>query len=72
VLIACEYSGRVRDAFLSAGHDALSCDLHAGRRAVVHLAPPGPNRWRDRSRTYPGIAAAMADQWGALPALVPA
>jgi hypothetical protein len=27
VLVACEYSGRVRDAFLRAGHDALSCDL---------------------------------------------
>lgn len=27
VLVACEYSGRVRDAFLDAGHDALSCDL---------------------------------------------
>ena len=27
VLVACEYSGRVRDAFLSLGHDALSCDL---------------------------------------------
>jgi len=27
VLIACEYSGKVRDAFLRAGHDALSCDL---------------------------------------------
>ena len=27
VLIACEYSGRVRDAFLAAGHDALSCDI---------------------------------------------
>ena len=27
VLIACEYSGRVRDAFLSCGHDAMSCDL---------------------------------------------
>lgn len=27
VLIACEYSGRVRDAFLSLGHDAMSCDL---------------------------------------------
>ena len=25
---------------------------------------PGPDRWKDRSRTYPGIAAAMADQWG--------
>jgi len=27
VLIACEYSGVVRDAFISAGHEALSCDL---------------------------------------------
>ena len=27
VLVACEYSGRVRDAFISKGHDAMSCDL---------------------------------------------
>ena len=27
VLVACEYSGRVRDAFLARGHDAISCDL---------------------------------------------
>jgi len=27
VLIACEYSGTVRDAFLARGHDAMSCDL---------------------------------------------
>lgn len=27
VLVACEYSGRVRDAFLKKGHDAISCDL---------------------------------------------
>ena len=27
VLVACEYSGRVRDAFLAAGHDAMSCDI---------------------------------------------
>jgi site-specific DNA-cytosine methylase len=27
VLIACEYSGTVRDAFISQGHDAISCDL---------------------------------------------
>lgn len=27
VLIACEYSGRVRDAFIKRGHDAVSCDL---------------------------------------------
>jgi len=27
VLIACEYSGAVRDAFIALGHDAMSCDL---------------------------------------------
>lgn len=179
VLVACEYSGRVRDAFIAAGHDALSCDLlptdspglhyqgdvldivgrgwdlmvahppcthlavsgarwfkdrrveqeealefvrllmgapiariavenpvsiissrirkpdqiiqpwqfgHgetkatclwlkglpklaptdivAGREAKVHRMPPGPERWKLRSATYPGIAAAMAAQWG--------
>ena len=179
VLIACEYSGRVRDAFLAKGHDALSCDLlptevpgphhtgdvreildqswdlmiahppcthlavsgsrwfaekselqiealefvrtllaapipaialenpvsiissvirkpdqiihpwqfgHgetkttclwlkgllklmptnivSGREAKIHKMPPSPTRWKDRSRTYEGIALAMADQWG--------
>lgn len=34
--------------------------------AVVHRTPPGPNRERDRSKTYQGIADAMAEQWGAL------
>ena len=179
VLVACEYSGRVRDAFLALGHDAISCDLlptevegphhmgdvtellHAGwdlmiahppcthlavsgsrwfkdkvkeqadalafvqtlmnapipkiaienpisiissrirkpdqiihpwqfghgetkatclwlkglpklmptnvvdgREARVHRMPPSPNRWKERSRTYDGIARAMAAQWG--------
>ena len=180
VLIACEYSGRVRDAFLALGHDAMSCDLlpterdgphyrgdvrdvlddgwdmmiahppcthlavsgsrwfkdkvqeqaealefvemlmdapipriaienpisvissrirkpdqiiqpwqfgHGetkatclwlkglpkltptnvveGREARVHRMPPGPDRWKERSRTYSGVAEAMAAQWGA-------
>lgn len=30
----------------------------------VHRMPPGPDRWKERSRTYLGIAEAMADQWG--------
>ena len=179
VLIACEYSGRVRDAFLALGHDAMSCDLletevpgphyegsvldvldsgwdlmiahppcthlavsgsrwfkdkakeqedalaffrllleadipriavenlvsvastrirrpdqiiqpwqfgHgetkatclwlknlpplrptnqvAGRHPAVHLCPPSADRWKIRSRTYQGIADAMARQWG--------
>lgn len=29
----------------------------------VHRASPGPNRWKERSRTLPGIAKAMAEQW---------
>jgi hypothetical protein len=33
-------------------------------RADCHLASPSPDRWKERSRTYPGIAAAMAEQWG--------
>jgi hypothetical protein len=35
-----------------------------GRHPRVHREPPGPNRWKNRSRTLPGIAEAMADQWG--------
>lgn len=35
-----------------------------GREGRVHRMPPGPDRWKERSRTLPGIAAAMADQWG--------
>ena len=35
-----------------------------GREARVHKMPPGPNRWKERSRTFEGIAIAMAEQWG--------
>lgn len=34
-----------------------------GRVARVHKASPGPDRWKERSRTLPGIAKAMASQW---------
>lgn len=34
-----------------------------GREARVHKMPPGPNRWKERSRTFTGIASAMAEQW---------
>jgi hypothetical protein len=37
-----------------------------GREHRVHKMPPGPNRWKERSRFYPGIAQAMAAQWGYL------
>lgn len=35
-----------------------------GREARVHKMPPSADRWKERSRTYTGIAQAMADQWG--------
>lgn len=38
-------------------------DIVSGREARIHKMPPSENRSRDRSRTYPGIAAAMAEQW---------
>lgn len=41
-------------------------DIVDGREARIHKMPPGPNRWKERSRTFQGIAEAMADQWGAL------
>jgi len=40
VLVACEYSGRVRDAFLALGHDAISCDL-------LPTDAPGPHHQGD-------------------------
>ena len=40
VLVACEYSGRVRDAFLARGHDAMSCD-------ILPSDTPGPHHQGD-------------------------
>jgi hypothetical protein len=39
-------------------------DVVSGREARIHKLPPSPDRWKLRSMTYPGIARAMADQWG--------
>ncbi len=35
-----------------------------GREARVHRAPPSPDRWKERSKFFTGIANAMAEQWG--------
>jgi len=32
--------------------------------SAIHRAPPGKDRWRIRSKTFPGIARALAEQWG--------
>jgi site-specific DNA-cytosine methylase len=39
-------------------------DIVEGRAARIHKMPPSPDRWKERSRTYPGIALGMAAQWG--------
>ena len=39
-------------------------NIVAGREARVHRMAPGPDRWKERSRTFQGIADAMAAQWG--------
>lgn len=35
-----------------------------GRENRIHRMPPSPDRWKERSRTFKGIASAMAEQWG--------
>jgi len=39
-------------------------DIVPGREARIHRMPPSADRWKLRSTTFVGIAAAMADQWG--------
>lgn len=39
-------------------------DIVNGRKSMVHHCPPSKDRWKIRSRTYQGVANAMAAQWG--------
>lgn len=61
-----------RTCFWLKGLDPLKpTDIVDGRTQRVARMPPGPNRWRERSRFFPGIADAMADQWGSpLPSML--
>lgn len=59
VLVACECSGTVRDAFLVRGHNAWSCDL-------VPSEVPGPHFLENALGVLDYGAVAMAEQWGAL------
>ncbi len=45
--------------------DLFAAAAPAERDPRVWRMPPGPDRWKERSRTYRGIAEAMAEQWGA-------
>lgn len=49
----------------------IPTDVVEGREARVHRMPPGPDRWKERSRFFKGIAEAMAEQWGDLNGLNP-
>ena len=44
----------------------IPTDVVEGREQRIHRMPPGPDRWKERSRTFKGIAEAMADQWSAV------
>ena len=79
VLIACEESQEVCKAFRAKGHQAFSCDILdcSGGHPEWHIKENVLNifdeymvrgfegdRARHRSKTFTGIAKAMADQWG--------
>jgi site-specific DNA-cytosine methylase len=42
----------------------IPTDIVSGREQRIHKLPPTPDRWKIRSKTYDGIAKAMAQQWG--------
>lgn len=44
----------------------MPTNIVEGRTPRVHHESPGPDRWKNRSRTLPGIAEAMAEQYGSL------
>ena len=46
--------------------DMFAQDTPDGREQRLHRLPPSPDRWKERSRTFQGIADAMAEQWGQL------
>jgi hypothetical protein len=42
----------------------MPTNIVAGREPRIHRMPPSADRWKERSKTYQGIANAMAKQWG--------
>jgi site-specific DNA-cytosine methylase len=44
--------------------DLVPTNIVDGREARVHKMAPSPDRWKERSRTFTGVAQAMAEQWG--------
>ena len=66
VLVACEFSGKATCLWLRGLPKLTPSQIVGGRAARVHCEPPSPDRWKRRSRTYPGVAEAFASQWGRL------
>lgn len=44
----------------------VTANVVSGREHRLHRLPPSATRWKERSKTYQGIADAMAEQWGTL------
>ncbi len=44
--------------------DLFASPAPSERHDRLHRLPPSPTRWKERSKTYSGIARAMAEQWG--------
>lgn len=77
-IIGKEYSQTIQPYMFGEGESKRTClwlkglplltatNLVDGRKPVVHHEPPSPERWKNRSRTYQGIADAMASQWGGM------
>ena len=42
----------------------IPTNIVEGREQRIWKLPPGADRWKERSRTFTGIASAMAEQWG--------
>lgn len=42
----------------------IPTNIVSGREPRIYLVSPHPERWKERSRTLPGISAAMSEQWG--------
>jgi len=54
-----------RTCFWTKGLPAIEpTNIIAERYPAVHRASPGKDRWKERSRSYPGIMNALAEQWG--------
>jgi len=60
LFVGCECSGNVRDAFLRSGLPRWANQTDSGQDRLG----PSAERSAKRAETYPGVASAMAHQWG--------